>query len=105
MNNACGRSEGYIKNEGPSCPGNIFSFISAKEGGILREITKVGIFLFDTRNNSYMFPIGLKEKTFFKDCVISTSGTVLGNRLTGEIIVVHGNKECDEYQNRSGESS
>ena len=66
-----------------------------KKGVIVRKILIITAFLFNPVSEKAMYVLssGKKPKTFFKNRRISISGTVLGNRLTGEIIVIHHNKE------------
>ena len=94
MNNIHWGSEGYIENPRPmSDPGNICAIISIKEGVIFRKILNMTVFLFSSEKTIYVFSFGVKSKTIFKNCCISISGTVLGNRLPGEIIIINRNEE------------
>jgi len=94
MNNIHWGLEGYIENPRPmSDPGNICAIISIKEGVIFHKILNMTAFLFNSEKAIYVFSFGVKSKTIFKNCCISISGAVLGNRLTGEIVVIHRNKE------------
>ena len=105
MHNSFWRGKGDIENQRPSCPGNIFLFISTEKRAVFREITQVGILMFDPGKNIHMPASIMKGKAFFKECIIGISGTVLKNNLAGEIIVVHCNKKEDEDKKRSSNNA